>query len=56
MTWEQFVNLKDGDTVEDNDGVLGKVTSIGVEYEEVWVLWENEREVMWDNYKNIKVY
>lgn len=56
MSYEEFINLKEGDTVEDKDGILGQVTNVDLPQEEAWVLWEDAREPLWSNYWDIKVY
>lgn len=58
MSYEEFVNLQEGDTVEDLDGVLGKVSSIDILSGDVWVNWEdvNNGEIYWSSYKKINKY
>ncbi|WDS60555.1 hypothetical protein BC6_00040 [Bacillus phage BC-6] len=58
MTYEEFVSLEKGDTVEDKDGVLGKVESIDILSAEVWVAWENtyNDNLYWAHYIDINKY
>ncbi|CKG63868.1 hypothetical protein [Bacillus cereus] len=58
MSYEEFIDLQEGDTVEDSDGVLGKVSSIDILSGDVWVNWEdvNHGETYWSSYKEINKY
>lgn len=56
MSYEEFTNLSKNDTVEDKDGVLGRVTDIDLNSHEVWVLWEDEKEPLWSNYREVNIY
>lgn len=56
MSWDEFTHLKKGQSVEDKDGKLGNVTGVEIDSETIWVLWEDEKEPLWSNYWDVKVY
>ena len=58
MSYEEFVSLQEGDTVEDKNGVLGRVSSIDILSAEVWVAWEdrNHGDLFWSHYEDINKY
>lgn len=58
MSYEEFVSLKRDDTVEDKNGILGKVDSIDILAAEVWVVWEDSHlgGAFWSHYEDISKY
>ncbi|AMR85226.1 hypothetical protein P4K49_30820 [Bacillus cereus] len=59
MTYNEFLSLKKGDTVEEKgSGVLGEVTGKDIDCELVWVQWEDAKPFnsQWSYIKDINKY
>lgn len=56
MTEKEFKNLAHNDTVEDKDGILGRVKSVDHSQGIIWVKFENELDVLWVDYTEVEKY